>query len=329
MKRRTFIAGLGSAAAWPVMARAQQSQRMRRVGVVMASDQNDLDEKRWYSGFTQGLSELGWMDGRNIHIDVRWEGESIDRLQIFAKELVELQPDVILSTSTLATAAVQRETRTVPIVFVSVSDPVGSGFIAGYAHPGGNITGFMLEEPSMASKLLELLTEIEPGVKRAAFMFNPDTAPYAASFYLPVFEAAARTLKVAPIIGPVHNDAEIEALVASLRGEPRGGLIGASDRFIHLRRATIISLVSRYSVPAIYVHPLVKDGGLLSYGPDYFGEFHRAAAYVDRILRGAKPADLPVQLPTKFEMVVNIKTAKALGLAVPPSIMLRATEVIE
>jgi len=328
MNRRTFIAGLSSAA-WPMTTQAQQGERIRRVGVLMGWNENDLAAKRWLSSFFQGLAELGWMEGRNMRVDVRWAGDNTDP-GIFARELVSLQPDVILSNNTPETAALQHATRTIPIVFLFVSDPVGSGFVAGLPRPGGNLTGFMLQESSMASKLLELLTEIAPGIKRAALMFNPQTAPYTETYYVPVFETAAQALKVAPIIAPVHDDAEIEAVIASLGREPRGGLVGAPDQFIAVRRTTIISLAARHKVPAIYgVAGVTSDGGLSFYGPDYADQFHRAAAYVDRILRGANPADLPVQLPTKFVLGLNAKTATALGLTVPPSILLRADEVIE
>jgi len=229
-----------------------------------------------------------------------------------------------------ATAALQRETRTIPIVFAGISDPVGAGFVAGLPRPGGNLTGFASTEPAMAGKWLELLTEIAPGVKRVAIMFNPDTAPGGGSYYLPRFEAAARSVKVAPIAAPVHNDPEIEAVITSLGREPGGGLVVTPDAFTQVHRAPIILLAARNNVPAVYpLSVFARDGGLLSYGPDNIDMFRRAAAYVNRILRGAKPADLPVQLPVKFEMAVNVKAAKALGLAVPPAILLRADEVIE
>ena len=331
MKRRTFIAGLGIAAAWPVVGRAQPSDRVRRVGVLMGFAANDPEAKLWIARFTQGLSDLGWIGGRNLQMETRWAAESSnDQMQIFAKELVNLQPDVILSSSTPATDALHRETRTIPVVFVIVSDPIGSGLVASLPRPGGNLTGFMFQEPTMVAKMLQLLIEIAPGVKRAAIMFNPDTAPYTESYYLPPFEDAARVLKVAPIIAPVHNDDEIEGLLASLGREPESGLIAAPDRFMQIRRAPIISAASRHSIPVIYSYTgAVRDGGLLSYGTDYANEFRRAAPYVDRILRGANPAELPVQLPTKFEMAVNLQTAKWLGLAVPQSILLSADEVIE
>jgi putative ABC transport system substrate-binding protein len=330
MKRRTFIAGLGSAAAWPVVARAQQGDRIRRIGVLMPTDESDPEAKARLSGFTQGLAELGWTDSRNMRIDVRWTAGNVDLMRIFAKELVDLRPEIILAATTPATAALQRETRTIPIVFVSVSDPVGAGFVARLPRPGGNLTGFISEEASVAGKWLELLTEIAPTVKRAAIMFNPGTAPGGGSYYLPAFEAAARSLKVAPIAAPVHSDADIEMVITSLGRESGGGLVVSTDAFMIVHRVPVILLAARNNVPAVYqTSVFARDGGLLSYGPDRADIFRRSASYVDRILRGAKPADLPVQLPVKFEMAVNLKTAKALGLAVPQSILLRADEVIE
>jgi putative ABC transport system substrate-binding protein len=330
LRRRDFITLLGGAAAWPVAARAQRDDRVRRIGVLMSYDENDPLATTRLSGFTQALADLGWTDGRNVRMDLRSGGGDINRIRALAQELVGLQPDVILSNTTPVTAAFQRETRTIPIVFVNASDPVGSGFVAGLSHPGGNITGFINNEETWAGKLLELLTEIAPGVKRIAAMFNPDTAPYVRSNYLPSFEAAARSFKVEPITAPVHNDAEIETVITSLGREPGGGLVGISDGFMTNHRATIISAAARKNVPAVYgSSAFARDGGLLSYGPDQVDIFRRAATYVDRILRGEKPGDLPVQLPTKYEMIVNLKTAKALGLTVPQSILLRADEVIE
>jgi putative ABC transport system substrate-binding protein len=303
MRRRQFIVGLGgtavaSSASWPLSARAQQGERVRRLGVLMGWDENDPGGKARLSGFIQGLADLGWTDGRNLRMDVRWAADNIDRMRMFAKELVNLQPDVILAQSTSATTALQRETRTIPIVFAVVSDPVGAGFVASLPRPGGNITGFINIEASMAGKWLESLTEIAPGIKRAAIMFNPDTAPSAGSYYLPSFEAAARSLKVEPITAPVHSDAEIETVMISLGREPGGGLVVAPDVFVFVHRAQIILLAGRNNVPAVYyASEFAKDGGLLSYGPDFVDIFRRAAPYVDRILRGAKPAELPVQLP--------------------------------
>jgi putative tryptophan/tyrosine transport system substrate-binding protein len=328
--RREFTAGLGSAAAWPLAARAQQPDRLRRIGVLMPFDENDPEGKVWLSGFTRGLTELGWTDGRNLRMDVRWAAADVDRARMFAKELVGLQPEMIFAGSTSVTAALQRETRTIPIVFASVADPVGEGFVAGLPRPGGNLTGFISQEAAMAGKWVELLTEIAPGIKRVAFMFNPDTAAGGGSYFRPAFEGAARSLKVAPIAAPVHGDAEIEQVITSLSREPGGGLVVLGDNFMQVHRAPTILLAARNNVPAVYNNTVfARDGGLLSYGPDRVDIFRRSASYVDRILRGAKPAELPVQLPTKFEMVLNAKTAKALGLAVPPSILLRADEVIE
>jgi putative tryptophan/tyrosine transport system substrate-binding protein len=330
MRRREFIAGLGSAAALPVVAGAQQGERVRRIGVLMGFDDNDADAKGWLSVFKQELVQLGWIEGRNLRMDVRWAAGNVDRMRIFAKELVNLQPDVILSVSTAVTAALQRERRTIPIIFVLVADPVGSGFVASLPRPGGNITGFSDGEASMAGKLLELLTEIAPGVKRAALMFNPDTASGGGSYFFPSFKATAQALKLEPIAAPVHSDAEIETDITSLGGEPGGGLVLMPDSFTIVHRAPIISLASRNNIPAVYyLAHSAREGGLLSYGPDQVDIFRRSAPYVDLILRGAKPADLPVQLPIKFEMRVNLKTAKALGLTVPQSILLRADEVIE
>jgi putative tryptophan/tyrosine transport system substrate-binding protein len=331
MRRREFITLIGGAAAtWPLAARAQQTDRLRRVGVLMGYGEADPEAKALFSEFTQSLSEFGWIEGRNLRMDVRWAPGNIGLMRTFAKELVSLQPDVILSDSTPVTAALQRETLTIPIVFAAVADPVGSGFVASLPRPGGNITGFSSLETSMASKWLELLTGIAPGLKRAAMMFNPETAPYIKSYVLPSFEAAARSLRVAPIAAPVHSDAEIESVITELAREPGGGLLGMPDNFIEIHRALIISLAARNNVPAVYQTPVIaRDGGLLFYGADFQDIFHRTARYVDSVLRGTKPSELPVQLPTKYLMVINLKTAKALGLTVPPSILLSADEVIE
>jgi putative ABC transport system substrate-binding protein len=328
MKRREFIAGLGSVAAWPVVARAQQGDRVRRIGVLMSFDESDPVAKARLSAFTQALADLGWTDGRNVRVDVRWTGDDINRMRTLAQELVGFQPDIIVTNSSPTTAAAQRETRTISIVFANVGDPVGSGFVAGLNRPGGNITGFANNEATLGGKWLELLSEIAPGLKRAASMFNPDTAPVSA--YMPSFETAARSLKVEPIIAPVHSDAEIETAIIALGGEPIGGLAVIPDLFMLVHRLPMILAAARNNVPAIYPQSaFARDGGLLSYGPDQVDVFRRAATYVDRILRGAKPGDLPVQFPVKYEMVVNLKTAKVLGLTVPQSILLRADEVIE
>jgi putative tryptophan/tyrosine transport system substrate-binding protein len=328
MRRREFIVGLGSAAAWPVVARAQQTERMRRIGVLSGNDDNDPEAKGWLYGFTRGLAELGWTDDRTVRMDVRWAAGGADRMRRYAKELVDLQPDVILASTTTGTAALQRETRTIPMVFAGIADPVGSGFVAGLQRPGGNITGFISVEAGMAGKWLQLLTEIAPGVKRAAILFNPNTTP--SEYYLPSFEAGARSLKVEPIAAVVHSDVEIETVVTSLGREPGGGLVVMPDTFTEGRRALITLLAARNNVPTVCPNSAwVRDGGLLSYGPYMRDIFRRAALYVDRILHGEKPADLPVQLPTKFEMAVNAKAAKALGLTVPPTLLAIADQVIE
>jgi putative tryptophan/tyrosine transport system substrate-binding protein len=331
MRRREFITFLGGVAvSWPLAARAQQADRARRVGVLMGYAEADPEAKVLLAEFTQALSEFGWIEGRNLRTEVRWAPANADLMRTFAKELVSLQPDVILTNSTPVTAALKRETSTIPIVFAVVGDPVGSGFVASLPRPGGNITGFSSLEGSMASKWLEFLTAIAPNVKRAVMMFNPDTAPYMKSYLLPSFETAARSLKVASTAAPVHNDTEIEAAIAALAREPGSGLLGMPDNFIEIHRALIISLAARNNIPAVYQTPVIaRDGGLLSYGADFQDIFHRAARYVDQILRGAKPSELPVQLPTKYLMVINLRTAKALGLTVPPTLLATADEVIE
>jgi putative ABC transport system substrate-binding protein len=328
MQRRDFIAGLAIAAVWPLVARAQQGERVRRIGVLIGGDQNEPFWQTRLSAFTQALADLGWTDGRNVRMDLRWGGNDINRIRALAQELVGLQPDIILTSTTPPTVAVQRETRTIPIVFVNVTDPVATGIVERLDHPGGNITGFVDFFTTLGGKWLELLLEIAPGLKRVAIMFHPDLAPISA--IMPSIEMAARSLKVDLIIAPVHSDAEIETAIIALGREPGGGLYVNADIFMTAHRAQIILAAARNNVPAVYgFSSYARDGGLLSYGVDGVDISRRAATYVDRILRGAKPGDLPVQLPTKFEMAVNLKTAKALGLAVPPSILLRADEVIE
>jgi putative ABC transport system substrate-binding protein len=327
IRRRQFITLLSGAATWPLAARAQQGDRVRRIGVLTGFDENDPEGKRRYSAFTQALADLGWTDGRNVQIDLRWLGGNINRIRTLAQELVRLQPDIILIVGTPATVDVQRETRTIPIVFSNVADPVGQRIVARLDQPGGNTTGFANFEASLGGKWLELLSEIAPGLKRAAIMFNPNTSPV--STFMPSFEAAARSLKVALITAPVHDDGEIETAITALGRELGGGLVVESGG-MYAHRAPVILAAARNNVPAVYnFFAFARDGGLLSYGPDQVDIFRRAASYVDRILHGEKPGDLPVQFPTKFEMIVNLKTAKALGLTVPPSLLARADEVIE
>ena len=331
MRRREFIGLIGGAAvAMPLVARAQQPDQMRRVGVLMAYGETDPEAKALLAEFMQGLSELGWTDGRNLRLDVRWASPDSDAMRTYAKELVALKPDVILADTTAVTAAFQRETQTIPIVFSIVANPVGSGFVASLPRPGGNITGLGLVEASFAGKWLQLLTETAPSVKRAAIMFNPDTAPYIRSTFLPSFEVAAQSFKVTLILSPVHSDAEIETAITALGGEPGGGLLLMPDNFVEIHRARIVSLAARNNVPTISQSAVIaRDGGLLSYAADFRDIFRRAAQYVDSILRGAKPSELPVQMPLKYLLVINLKTAKALGLTVPPSLLVRADEVIE
>jgi putative ABC transport system substrate-binding protein len=327
IRRRNFITLLGGAAAWPLAARAQQGDRVRRIGMLMSGVESDPVYKARLSMFTQALAGLGWTEGRNVRIDLRWFGDDINRIPALARELVGLQPDVILANGTPATVAVQREARTIPVVYLGASDPVATGIVARLNQPGGNITGFAYYEATLGGKWLELLSEIAPGLKRAAIMFN-SVVP--ASALKPSFETAARSLKVEPITAPLHSDADVEAVIKDLGREPGGGLVVAPDAFIFQHRALIISAAARNNVPAVYgLSEFARDGGLLYYGVDSVDIYRRVATYVDRILRGEKPGDLPVQFPTKFEMVVNRKTATALGLAIPPSIMLRADEVIE
>jgi putative ABC transport system substrate-binding protein len=310
------------------LSRAQQGDRVRRIGVLLPYDENDPVGKPRLPAFTRALADLGWTDGRNVRMDLRGAGGDTNRIRALARELVGLRPDIILTASTAATVALQRETRTIPIVFANVGDPVASGIVTKLNQPGGNVTGFANYEASLGGKYLGLLLEIAPGLKRAAIMFNPDLP--GPPTYMPSLETAARSLKVMPIIAPVHSDAEIETAITALGREPGSGLVVVPDIFMVAHRAPIISAAAGNNVPAVYSESgFARDGGLLSYGTDLVDNYRRAATYVDRILRGEKPGDLPVQFPTKFEMVVNRKTATALGLAIPPSILLRATEVIE
>jgi putative tryptophan/tyrosine transport system substrate-binding protein len=328
MNRREFIAGLGSATAAPLAAWAQQGDRVRRIGVLMGYDENDPVWKRRLSAFTQALADLGWTDGRNVRMELRLAAADNNRTRALAQELVGLQPDIIVTSNTPTTVAVQRETPTIPIVFAGVIDPVASGIVARLDRPTSNVTGFATLEAPLGGKWLELLLEIAPGLKRAAIMINPDTSP--ASLLVPSFEAAARSLKLVPISAPIRGDAEIEAAITALGRGPGSGLVVMPDPFTTAHRLPIISAAARNNLPAVYwTSVFARDGGLLSYGVEVGDDFRRAASYVDRILRGAKVAELPVQFPTKFEMVINLKTAKALGLVVPQSILLRADEVIE
>jgi putative tryptophan/tyrosine transport system substrate-binding protein len=330
LRRRDFIALLGgTAAAWPVVARAQQSGSMRRIGVLLGYAENDPSAQPRLAAFREGLHELGWREGHNIRIDVRFGAADPDRMRAHAAELVAMRPDVVLGMTTPVTGALLRLTRSIPIVFVIVSDPVGSGFVESLAHPGGNATGFINLESSLVEKWIELLKEIAPQTSRAAMMFNPETAPYA-GYYMRPFEAAARLLAVEPIGAPVRDDADIERVIAGLARDAKGGLILLTDIYTTARREPINRLTARYRIPAVNSSSIItRDGGLITYGVDTIDLFRRAAPYIDRILKGSKPGELPVQVPTRFEVIVNLKTAKALGVTIPPSVMLRADEVIE
>jgi putative tryptophan/tyrosine transport system substrate-binding protein len=329
MKRRDFITLLGGATvAWPLAARAQQPERMRRIGVLMGTPASDQESHVRLAAFLRQLGELGWRLGQNVRIEYRWYGTATEQTLAGAKELVEWQPDVIVGHSTPSVAALLQATRTIPIVFLLVADPVGSGFVESFARPGGNVTGFTTVEFSMGGKWVELLKEIAPRVTRVLLIFNPQTAAYTP--FLRLIEAAAPSLAVDPIAGPVHDAAEIKRTIDAFARESSGALIAFPDIFTASHRELIVALAAQYRLPAVYPYPYFpKSGGLLSYGVDAADQFRRAASYVDRILKGAKPADLPVQAPVKFEMVINLKTAKALGLDVPLQLQQLADEVIE
>ena len=329
MRRREFITLLGSTTMWPLAARTQQAERTRRIAVLLGWSETPIYRSS-IDAFAQELARLGWEDGRSVQIDVRWANGDVGRIPTLAEELIALQPDLVFTSTTPVTAALQRETRRLPIVFLIVVDPVGSGFVAGLPRPGGNITGFINVEPEMGGKWLEMLKEIAPRMSRVAMMFNPDTAPGGGAFFLPPFEAAARSLAVEPIKVRVRGDAEIEAGITSL-GREQAGLVLQSDSFMVVHQGTVISLAARNNVPAIGADfpSFAKAGGLLSYGANFPDIWSRAASYVDRILRGANPSDLPVQAPSKYELRINLKTAQALGLTIPESFLQRADEVIE
>jgi putative ABC transport system substrate-binding protein len=331
VNRRNLITLLGGAAvAWPLAARAQQPDRVRRIGMLMGFAESDLEGQAYVAAFREGLQKLGWAENRNMRIDTRWSPPAdAEATQRFAKELVALQPDLILSHNTPTTAALLQQTRTIPIIFATVADPVGSGFVASFPRPGGNVTGFTTMEPTMPGKWLELLKEIAPRVARVAMPFNPATATYA-EIYLNPLKAAAASFAVEAIAAPVHDTSELEAVVAAHAREPNGGLIVMPDGFLNAHRAEVTSLAARYRLPAVYQYRYYTElGGLLSYGNDPLDNCRRAASYADRILKGAKPNELPVQAPVKFELVINLKTAKALSLEVSPQLLARADEVID
>jgi ABC-type uncharacterized transport system substrate-binding protein len=327
--RREFITLLGgAAAAWPLAARAQQGERVRRIGLLMGTA-DDREGQARVTAIKQGLQELGWTDGRNIQIETRFGGADAGRIRAHAAELVALAPDVIVGQTTPVIRALRHATSFIPIVSAAVNDPVEQGFVSSLAHPGGNITGFTFVDFQMVGKWLEMLKEAAPGVSRAVLMFNPDMSPQY-YLYLRSFEAMPQSIAAEVTASPVRDTGEVEAAMTKLGREAGGGLIVAPDAFTVVHHQLFIRLAQQHRVPAVYAHRAsVAQGALMSYGPDPYDLFRRSASYVDRILKGAKPADLPVQQPTKFELAINLKTAKALGLEVPATLLARADEVIE
>jgi ABC-type uncharacterized transport system substrate-binding protein len=328
MTRREVITLLGGAAAWPLVARAQPREQRRRIGVLMNLAADDPESLARIGAFLQGLQQLGWTDGRNVRIDYRWAAGDADRFRKYAAELVGLVPDVILANASPAVASLQQATRTVPIVFVTVADPVGAGFVESLAQPGGNTTGFALFEYSISAKWLELLKEIAPSLTRMAVL--RDSAIAAGGGQLGALQVAASSFGLELRTVGVQDASEIERAVTRFASASNGGLVVTASVLTVLHRDLIITLAARHRLPAVYPFSFfVTRGGLISYGPDIVDQYPRAAGYVDRILRGEKPADLPVQAPTKYELAINLKTAKALGLEVPPTLLARADEVIE
>ena len=329
MKRREFITLLGGAAvAWPLAARAQQREQMRRIGVLMNLTADDAEGQGRLAAFMQGLQEAGWSVGRNVRVDLRWGGGDPELYRSHAAELVALAPDVFLAAGAIVTRALQRATRTIPIVFANAVDPVGMGFVASLARPGGNATGFTIFEFSMGGKWLELLKQIAPGITRAAVLRDASLASGAGEFGAVQTVAPSFGVELHPV--DVRDADEMDRAITAFASESNGGLIVTQNATAILHRKLIIALAARHRLPAIYAYSsFVTDGGLISYGPDSMDGYRRAAGYVDRILKGAKPADLPVQAPVKYELAINLKTARALGLEVPPSVLARATEVIE
>jgi putative ABC transport system substrate-binding protein len=329
LKRREFITLLGGAAAWPTVARAQQRpDKIRQIGMLMGFAQDDPIAQSMVAAFRGALLKLGWMEGSNIRVELRWAGPDIERINRLAKELAELRPDVLLGQTTPVVRALAREVPTTPMVFVTVSDPIGSGFAASLAHPGGNITGFTVDDSALGGKWVELLKQIAPATTRVALLFNPAGPPL--EFFLPSIQAAASSLNVQANLVTIHGRDEIEGVIAAQARDPGGGIVALANAFNTTNRELIIELAARYRVPAIYFSAYcAQSGGLIGYGSDYAEQSRQAAGYIDRILKGTKPADLPVQAPTKFELVVNLKAAKSLGLQVPERLLALADEVIE
>src|SRR6516162_642446 len=331
MKRREFITLVGGAVTtWPLAVRAQQLARMRRIGILMAYAESDTVYQGYVIAFQEELQKLGWEQGRNIRFNYGWAGSDLESINRFAKELVALQPDLILSSSTPTTASLLQQTQTIPIIFANIIDPVASGFVASLSRPCGNATGYVILEPSMASKWPELLKEIAPRVNRIAILYNPATTTLFAEAFLKPFKAAAASFGVDAVVSPVKNISDLESVVAAQASEPNAGLIAMPDSFLVGHRVEVTSLAARYRLPALYTYrSFTEVGGLMSYGNDPVVNYRRGATYVDRILKGEKPNELPVQVPVKYELVINLKSAKALGLEVPPTLLARADEVIE
>ena len=332
MKRREFIGLLCSAAAaWPAMVHGQTADRLRRIAILIGPARADAESDRRLLAFREGLGALGWIEGENVTIETRWGAGNPERIEEYARELVRWKPDVLFANSTPATRAFKRTTTTIPIVFAAVSDPVGDGFVASLARPGGNVTGFSNFESEIGGKWVELLHEVAPEVIRAALIFNPKTAPGGGTTFIrPFFDASARKLSIQPIPAPVQSVAELEDAIARHAQVGKSGLIVMPDSFAVVNSAAIIRLCRELRLPAIYpFRTFANNGGLASYGVNTADVNRRAASYVDRILKGARPADLPVQNPTKLELVINLKTAKALGLEISPVLLNRADEVIE
>jgi putative tryptophan/tyrosine transport system substrate-binding protein len=330
MRRREFIRLIGGAAAvWPIAAGAQQPDRVRRIGVLMGYADNDTEAESWVTGLVEALKKLGWIEGSNVQIDYRWASGNVERLRSYAGELLGLKPDLILAGSTPALAAISQQTRAIPIVFANVADPIGQGFVSSLAHPEGNVTGFTSLEFSIAAKWIEILKEFSPSLTKVALMFNPETAPYFPSFLGPI-ETAASSFAVKTIITPVHDAADVEHTISSFGHELNGGIVVVPSAFVTIHRQLIFEQVARNRLPAVYGFSYYAySGGLISYGINVRDMYIRAASYIDRILKGEKPAELPIQAPTKFELVINLKTAKTLGLTVPQSLLARADAVIE
>jgi putative ABC transport system substrate-binding protein len=328
MRRREFITGLGAATAWPLAARAQQGERVRRIGVLTGVAADDPEGQVRIAAFLQGLRQLGWTDGRNVQIEYRWAAGSAGDLRKYAAELTAIAPEVIFAAGGVSLGTLLQMTRAVPIVFAIVPDPVGSGFVESLARPGGNATGFMQFEYSLSGKWPELLKQIAPGVTRAAVLWDPTIPPGIGQFAVIQAVAPSVGIDVSPV--NVRDASEIERGIAAFARVPNGGLIVTGSALAVVHRDLIVTLAARHKLPAVYFQrQFATGGGLISYGSDWVDQFRRAATYVDRVLKGEKPADLPVQAPTKYETVINLKTAKALGLAVPASVLARADEVIE